>query len=1289
MTSKYLNKNNSRSAKNSFLMNENIEKLSQLATIALTSPVKEDRESAEDELRFLSSFESWEFLKEIFPRVQNNYLLFILSKCFSFIVKNELGTDERNETLSMMLKYLASYGAGENAVLPTFVRREVYTVIASAFHSNWKIGLVMNAAEQDSEEVCKASSQNLVEDLVIAVQALPPLYRMECLREILLFQCDEITKGYTLAIAKTASIQAFFPLILDSIVDHVAYFPDLVLDVSVTVLSTIFGDESGGEGTLKGDMEKFYACLSSWRSSNSNSRGKIWGSPSGFHNSQNYERVSPDYRGLQWKNWDRPLRVLVDYCFRAFTLGEVTAETRQHAGRFLQVCAAVDPKASIGPFDDSFVLNCLDLSRKLLSRTLAVATGNHIQDHKEDAVLALTIVACAKKHSRNSLIQFLEASPETLSHWGEYFATLQMCDDPAEEDIYQCVLSYFCDLCTLLPPSSSLKPSDPRDAVGKHYGNNPNSGGGTIAADGMPKEGVPSPSLCGTIMEHATSAFICALDHILKCSYMSNGTSEALLDEGAGFYNERVLELIAELLFGQGQMLFPLLEEKLAETINYYRIFHAMKEKARPFLSENAQAVCWSPEEELALSSFIALSPPCESKDLGISCLNSGSSFLQALEMQGGTFNVHRLIRFNLLACLSRLSAVIFIFGIAISKRRIPISKSVLEYVISFSFPLLDSDSTLTETLMENLSVESKPKVVQDVGEGDQTQELHFGIIRSLFFFCHSVFKSQAGEEEEKFFSDVTLSLLRFVYLYHSDEPSLVKDANSLLESVLPVRNKFNDCVSSEKIMAVLDAVRENRIQLLQRNFLSSSDACSRGSNGTHRKHGGEKYIQDCRSARFSFLRIISMLIESRFYEGYSVFDVLERLVRNQLTPEGLELYPVESLGNILAITCGCSQPDTFFAVINMVLHNASAVAGAIRRAMSYPLGPRYITQWCCKVSVLSRSFEKDCERSYFTYEVLTFLMQAILTYFQWLSSDGENGVGRNGETDGLAKVEDNGDGRGRLFVEHAASEVYKSSSISFSVGYPNHSRFSFPKGAMNVDCIYDMFELLETMSDGAWCKLGVVAYYDRSTLSSLFNGVIQAFLSTPPELLMSDCERRAKVFHSLALILNDPSEALSFIFNGWIQDGILQEILDHISRCLHCFFMPIIVSVILGILKLSEAYESEYLRAESGSVGDIPAIQPKVLVKAFRAVILVILTAPYLELSQTNDCFRVLFSVFHRAEAETQRLLARLLDDCTAYHRVRIRLIMSSLRGKEASCAENYFSYFGQRSKLEVLTAW
>lgn len=1279
----------------SFEGSETIDKLSQLATTAITSPVKEDRERAAAELRFLSNFESWELLKEIFPLVQNNYLQFLLTKCFLFIVKNELGTVERQETFSMMIAYLVSHGPNENSPLPKFVRMGVYSVIASAFYSNWKLSLMVLPSGHDSEQSYEDSSPHMsLSDLVIQVQKLPVLYKVECLREILIFQCYQITKEHVFALAKNSSIHVVLPILMEQLAEQVSYFPELVLEVCVSVLSTVFTEEGGMQTNFTPKYsKKFTSYLDSWRSSKSNltACSNINSSVS-YHNTSGYSRNPSGHDGFDWKNWDSPLRTLIAYCMRAFTLAEGSDEARQHAGFFLQICASIDPQEQIGPLNHSFISDCLELSRRLLEKALEDAVADPALKNSDGAFLALSIINSGLKHSCSSVIQFLEVTPDTISWCSKLFDFVQSCDSSEQEELYSSLLKYFSDLCSLLPPAEKLECTNlANNALRKSAGNEEGEREDFMEKRKM-EEGVLSPSLCKIVIMHATYVVTSALERVLKYSYLQGDFSEAALNEGMSLYNERALEPIAELLFAQEDLFFYILEGKLEETIHYYVFFRDMTAKIKNVQSWNGQGSPWGPEVDSVMSSFLLLSPPSLSTSIWMGCSTNGNSFLESLQIGGGVHAVDQQVRRNILFCLSRLSAAIFIFGMGIRSGKIPHSKNVLQYVISFSSPLLDNDNTLTETLMENLSVGDSCKGDGNSIQDDQAQQLHFGIIRSLFFFCTCIFKSHVNAEEGQLLSGIMMSLLRFVFLYHSDQPSLVHNANSLLDCLLSDSFYANSCLTSDSMMPVLLAVRESRIELLQRSFLASCEAvCVQGGSNAGGKHSGKKYIEECRRARFSFLKNIVVLIERRFYSGYTVLDILERLVSNQLTPEGLELYPVESLGNLLAITSGCTQPDTFFAVINIVLHSINAVGLAIRRAVIHPSAPRLITQWCANVATRSSQFESECVRSYFTYEVLTFLMHAHLTYFQWLSSDGTNWCvsGEKHERFGKARGSTDDDGTHLLFGMEESSQVSVASGSTFGAEDVICNRFRFSNGVVDVDCLYDMFDLLERMTVGDWCNLGVVAHYDQLTLKSFLNGLAQAFLSTSPEVLMSDIKRRWKLFRVLFQTVEKTYSTLGFLFSQWMEEGIFDQILEHTVKCLRYSFLPIIISLILSVLQYQDVYERQYAAREGNNVGGVRCIRSKVLVKTFQEVLFVILTAPYLELSETNNCFRVLFRVYRQAEEDVHRLLSNLLDHCSAYHRVRIRLIMSSLKGDEGNCTETYCNYFGQHSKVVVLTPW
>lgn len=1274
----------------SFESAEGIEHLSRLATAAITSPAKEERERAAKELRFLSNYNSWEILKEVFPVVTNNYLRFLLAKCFLFNVKNELGAEERHETFLAMISFLCSQPEYGGAAPPKFVRMGVYSVIASAFYSKWKLMLVTFSTEENSDGTEESSSHLQMPDCFVELLKLPMLFRVECLKEILLYHCEQITKERVLTILKTASIDTLLPEMISHLAMQIESFPALVLEVSVAVLSLTFDQESTGENkwlrTVPANLSRMQETRRRFKKfSTAGADTSICGNSS----NPNYSRNLFSCMSADWKNWEGPLNTLLTYSLSSLTREDFCGEARQHARCLLQLCAAVSPAPNISPLNNSFVLATLDLSRELLFQSFNASVHENKIMNEEDLLLALSLLSSATEHSPNTVIQFLEGDPGNLATWSNYFLRILEHYDHEKEDLYIGIVNFFCDLCSLLPQSNSSNSPAASAALERTYQRNL-IGEGIANEKEMTNEGGLTPSLSKIIISLASLAFRKQLEHVVRFSQLQEDSFEVFLDEGVSLHNERVLQPIADLLFSQEQLFFPILEEKLSETIKYYEIFRGMRGKLCSFSPENVSPFPWSAEEVHAISSFASLSPSMASAALSSCSSTDGAIFLQALEREGGQLLVLQQLRLNLLVCLSRLSVAISIFGSAIRRGRIPNSKDVLGYVMSFSSPLLNNDEALTETLMENLSLDNSCNGNRTLWQND-AQQLHFGIIRSLFFFCQCIFDSRGTLEQEENFHEIILSLLRFVYLNHSTHPCLMNDANSLLATSLSSSLSSRHFLASEKMLSVLEALKEDRIPLLQRYFCISCEGKGlKGSESSHLSCGGESYTKDCRRARFSFLTNVVSLIEMRFYAGCSGFDVLDRVVLNQLTPEGLELYPTESLGNLHAITSGCCHPDIFFAVINRVLQNENALAAAVHRAVSLPLGPQSITRLCSKVCTLAAQLETDCNRSFFTYEVLTFTMQAMITYFQWLETGGSDSSVKSTEYKELEKMRYMD---GCLLLEGGGcadvADDGCSGNMTLRIDDAITNPFTVFQRTVNLECLYDMFEVLKLMASGKWCNFGVVARYDQLTLKTFFSGLIQAFLSISSELLMSDVKRREILFEGLRSVLENGNTTSEFMFYEWLREEGFEKILDHAVKCLSCCFLPALIVLIKSILTSFCAYEEMFAAAGRGRMDGKPIIQEKILVNTFRETLFVLLTAPYLQESQIICCFRVLTLTFNQAEQSIQSLLTALLEYCSAYHRVRIRLIMSLMKGKQEDCTEIYFRYFGHPSKMEVLTAW
>lgn len=1166
-----------------FVSQEKVDALSRYATLALTSPVKEERDSAASQLRFLSSFDSWELVKQMLPAIQSNHLRFILCKSILFIVSNEIGPEERAETLEFMLQFL-QLCAERGEELPRFVRVSVYSILACAFHSNWKFSVLSCNDDGDKPSDVREQENSIYQFLSKLESCLPPLFVLECLTEFVNYFTRQASRQSIYSVNRQSS-RVLLPMVLNLTVKMLPQHPASALELSCLIIQSVPDKD-----------------------------GDITGLPS----SSNIIFVE------EWLHWATPVQSLLVFCFQAFTSG-ASDDVLRNAGQLMQVCACIESSSpDFSQMSYAFSENFLGLADFLIQDSIKRSGSGGGVYSEENLLLAMSLISNVLERAKEQVGRFLEMAPARLSAWSEHFLSVLQAFDMEFEDLHKAILSFYYTLSRSLLPDKTAPTR--RDLYAS-----------LTAVERKKTTSPPAPpyitpaALSEALTLQIQAIFRAQLANVVYFAHLKEDSLEVRSDIGVLLHNERMLQPLAELLFCEQANLIPIVEEKLEEIMAFYRRFQTMRDKIA-VASSDSQSFSWNAEEQQALLCFAEFQHRVFFPELG------GGGLPAPYEISG-----------NILICLSRLSVVISIFAIAIATGRVPSSESVLQYISSFAGPLLSNDESLTETLLENFTLDNADQATGVSQWRGGARQLHYGILRSLFFFCNCIFSSSASAQRHELFYEITLSLLRFVYLYHSDEPALVHDANLLLMrsmSHIPSARMF---LGSDKMMAVLHAVKDRRIALLEGNAALTRDTFGSFGSPSAGQQGNDdtSRCEEVRRARSSFLTAITVFIETRFYSGYSVFAVLEDMVSQEVQPEKLKQFPLDCMENLLAIISGCRQPDTFQTVMDVTLDHSPAVSSAIRRLLTSGNSDAagVIVRWCAKVSGLASQLVSDNGMGFFTYELAHFVLNSLVTYFQFLSSASQQGAE----------------------LDQAQHQLV------------------FRQGIAEVEAVYHAFRVLGNICGAEWCKLGVVVHYERQTVELFFVGLMQLILSTSAEMLMSSTGDRQMIFKGLSDALDNTGDTLDYIFSAFLRQGLWERLLVHLVKCLGYAFCPTLLALVYAMLR-KHGRESPFQALHADS---ITSVGGATLREIFREVVFLVVVTPYLEIRDLHHIFSILAHCFRYAPEQCTKLMSDLLDFCSAYHRVRLRCIQSMLIQGRDDMVVSYISVFGQSSKVGVLAPW
>lgn len=1119
---------------------ENVEALSNLATFALTSPHREERVAAANQLRFLSSFDSWSLVKELVPIAENQYLRFILLKAIAFIVNNEIGPEERSEILDYLLTFMrvrTSSGQGE---LPRFLRAEVYAIIASSFYSNWKYTILSSNMPDDNVAI-EAAQRSVFDLLSKLTESLPPLYVLEALRELISLVTRQFAKQSIDCVNRSA-VNFLLPHILQVVVESLVFEPSTALEVCCDLLNSI-------------------------------------------------PAVPTSSDAMGQTHYSNPVRSLICFTMEAIsTQSDVEDESLSNAAQILQFFAATEsPEFQL--ISEPFTEDLLSLSMSLLE----ASPPRRVE-------FALSVMSGILAREPMRFLAYIENSSHTA--WPANLLLILRSYRAEEEEIQNAILHFYVLLQMAIPGDQGSTP--PRVEVGPRGGISPSR-----PTTRRPKTCDVPPHLCEAIRSQVLAVFQAYLQNVIRYGFVKEGSQEVQAGFGIMLHNEKMLTPLSELLFCDSARLLPVVEEKLKEVLGFYRRLVAMRERLVSYSTSQTLQNLWTGEDISMLTAFM------ESIDDG----PSSTSFLN----EEREVVCQCLTRCSLL-CLSHLSIIISIFAIAMMTGRVPNTLEVLQYVTSFAGPLLSDDHRLTSTLLEHFTLDESNRTVRRTAAlqwSASAQQLHYGVIRSLFFFCYCLFGNPVNDERLALFYQVALGLLRFVYTYHSQEPTLVSDANLLLLRTMSFVINAKMFLDSDKMISVLNAIRDDRVALLH--------GCPEGVNT-------ELYLR----SRSSFLTAMTLFIETRYYAGYDGFDVLEALLVRETNPEKLRVAPVECVQNLLAMLCGCREPDTFQLVIDYMMDRSAVITTAIRSCiMTDGSAATIIVKWCAKACSLASKMCNDSGMSYFTYELCSFVLNAMVCYFKRMpcGSNSKDVLGLVPPNDSHPDVE----------VLYAASKVL---------------------GVLCGSC--------------HWCRLGVVMHYERGTVEDFFSGMAQLVIAVPVELIMSDQSKRRLLFNAIYEVLESTGTTLDPIILPLVRQGVLEKLLSHLTACLAYTFCSNLLSLLHTMV---HHYEKHYYPVLSNI--EARHVSEATYCELFRQVMFVVSTAPHLELSDLQHCFSLLSAAFAAAPQQCTKLMADLLEFCSAYHRVRLRCIQSMLSQNRQDMVEAYIGVFGQSSKVGVLAPW
>lgn len=216
----------------------------------------------------------------------------------------------------------------------------------------------------------------------------------------------------------------------------------------------------------------------------------------------------------------------------------------------------------------------------------------------------------------------------------------------------------------------------------------------------------------------------------------------------------------------------------------------------------------------------------------------------------------------------------------------------------------------------------------------------------------------------------------------------------------------------------------------------------------------------------------------------------------------------------------------------------------------------------------------------------------------------------------------------------------------------------------------------------------------------------MQLLLSTSVQMVMSNERGCHKMFVALLSVLMMESDVTRQVSMLFIRRGLWQRLLGYLSKCLGYAYHPILLQVMLIIVNANAEYahmrmvqQQQQQSAQpqspspsaSSSSGEERAdsIDEATLGAVFYEAAVLLVVAPHLEIRDMHFCFELLKRCYESAPMSCTNYMDRLLTYCSAYHRVRLRMVLTMLRERRDEIMQHYLQVFGQTSKVGVLAAW
>jgi hypothetical protein len=229
---------------------------------------------------------------------------------------------------------------------------------------------------------------------------------------------------------------------------------------------------------------------------------------------------------------------------------------------------------------------------------------------------------------------------------------------------------------------------------------------------------------------------------------------------------------------------------------------------------------------------------------------------------------------------------------------------------------------------------------------------------------------------------------------------------------------------------------------------------------------------------------------------------------------------------------------------------------------------------------------------------------------------------------------------------------------------------------------MYNICSWIASACSGAWVNLGVMMYYGDDAVVETLIHAADALLSIPVEVVVSDEQRRHRVFNVVSICLDFPYPPQALALEA-AATRVWPRLLDYLVQCMSYRFSHLVLGCIGKIVLELWPNPAAPCRED--------LVTSRTLQSIIHEVAVSLSTVEGLHESTYHLGFEVMRSCYARDCEGSEGTFETLLSFCSAYHRVRLRSILMMLRGGStpSQAAASFLSVFGNASKQQTLAAW